>query len=112
MRVVENKTIYRCEHGNCKKYLLTESAMRRHEIHCKHNPKNQHACFKWCKHLLKEKEEGTTYFYCKKTRKTMWSYKIEKSVSFHEAVYGIDERMPTECEHYEEIPLEILEPDF
>lgn len=117
MRVKENITLYICEH--CKKRYEVKPAAERHELYCFRNPANFHACFKHCKHLIKDKEKfdedphggwATTdmervSFQCAITKQFMYSFVAERRNCV--PVYNDWEedreyiRMPLECEHYE-----------
>lgn len=105
MKVVENVTIYQCEH--CGKKQYRKSDMSFHEKWCKKNPNNDHKCFQHCVHLIKGREEidsemewPTTRctFQCNVTKKFMFSAIAErrKIVPLLENV----ERMPLQCPFY------------
>jgi len=105
--ITKTKEVYFCEY--CNKLYQVKSACIKHEPHCKENPKNKHKCFQFCKHLKRTKGyTGTcdgydtyvvpTEFLCEKKDCTMWSYIAERRDIDHCA----DERMPLECDCYEE----------
>jgi hypothetical protein len=108
------ENVYQCDH--CKKKMRSKGAMSQHEMYCKENPNNKHICFEWCKHLTKEVKENysepdyygpgelierVTHFTCQKTGKKMYSYLLEKKISFkQEFIIGLI-RMPLDCNQYE-----------
>lgn len=107
MKVLENKTLYKCDFCN-KKYQVKRFA-EHHEKHCGRNPPNQHKCFQECKFLEKQKEKydsgddyynepimrEKTIFICKHSGNRMYSYIAERKglVSHQEDAI----RMPLEC---------------
>lgn len=103
MLVIENTTIYKCEH--CNKKQFRKGDMTRHEKYCKKNPANMHKCFQFCIHLAKSREpiEGTgdyeeysktrCTFTCKATNKKLYSFIAER----RNIVMEGEERMPLEC---------------
>lgn len=101
----EIRIIYSCDH--CKKMYKREHAAIRHEKYCNKNPANFHACF-GCEHLKVDREnlDGGIFdrisvktFKCAKLDKELHSFKAEK---INHSCLGSTERMPLECEHYED----------
>lgn len=97
---------YHCDY--CKEYYLRKSACERHETYCRLNPNNRHKCFQGCIHLKRWKDEqGHTVFTCNKLDKDMYSYILERrinsGISF-ETFMPDAERMPLECEHFDNVP--------
>lgn len=109
MKIIPNRTIYRCEH--CSKYRLTKAAAARHELFCRHNPANRHRCF-GCQFLVVERvaagigrngelvEKGHQHFTCAKTAQDMYSYVAERRKMLEKLGPDVV-RMPTECGMYE-----------
>ncbi|NVO31197.1 hypothetical protein [Hymenobacter lapidiphilus] len=109
MKTIPNRTIYRCDH--CSKYRLTKAAAERHELFCRHNPRNQHRCF-GCQFLAVERyavgvgrtgalvESGHQHFTCAKTGQDMYTYVVERRRMLGKLEPGLV-RMPTECSMYE-----------
>jgi len=107
-----NETVYRCDH--CNKAMVSAGFMKLHERMCKKNPNNQHQCFKYCKHLIKEQfdiKDGYGHnigsseisFTCAKIPDIeMYSYKLERYSSKSGRISGLT-RMPLECELYESL---------
>lgn len=106
---IQQETIFRCEF--CNKPMFGKGAMVRHEKYCKRNPKNAHKCFEFCKHLQKTTEYeydkdgnqiGGTEMLCIKRNVKMYSFKYEKNI--HKPANALDglERMPLECDLYED----------
>lgn len=97
MQVLTNQTIYKCDH--CGKKSFTR--LTHHEHYCKKNPDNQHKCFEFCKHLHKDKVEGSTVFTCRVKKIDLYSYIAERR-RYHEKGYmtGFEERMPLSCADY------------
>jgi hypothetical protein len=104
--------IYRCDF--CNKPMFGAGAMSRHEKWCKNNPQNAHKCFEFCKHLEKttvyEDEDcaefirhAITQMTCKKRNVKMYSFKFEKNTSKPKNALDGLERMPLECELFEEM---------
>lgn len=99
-----HETVYRCEH--CNRGMFRAGAMSRHEKWCDKNPKNQHKCFDYCKHLeikvnYEHDEYGScigrnTHMLCTKQNLFMYSYKLEKLYLPKEEFEGL-ERMPLRC---------------
>lgn len=110
MKVLENQTVYKCEH--CSKFYLHNRWIERHEKFCHKNPNNQHKCFQFCKHLEKLTHDvqdgagdstGRTYteFRCNKLNKYLYSFKAEKHTNpFLMERLDDCERMPLECADY------------
>lgn len=102
--------VYRCDH--CNKAMVSAGFMKLHERMCKKNPKNQHKCFLYCKHLVKDQEpirdeDGNVCgmleasFACtKKPNIELFSYKFERYKSNELRCKGMT-RMPLECDLYE-----------
>ena len=120
MLIKENVTVYICEHCK-KKKLFLKHAMFRHEQFCRHNPANMHACFDFCKHLVKETHEveefteggfvytkHVTAFKCTKLDKYMYSSIAEKKNLIHKfpASFTDTTRMPLTCQFHEKDPVE------
>lgn len=104
----ETMEIHTCEF--CGKYYKMKHHAKRHEKFCRNNPINDHACFRDCKNLEREKIEAgynseRIAFTCiHHPLCELYSYAAEKSV------YLMGEietngcrmmRMPTRCIHYE-----------
>jgi len=101
------QNVYECEY--CGKKQFRKGDMTKHEKWCKKNPNNNHKCFQYCKHLIKEDEEysgsdfvgNRTIFKCALTEQKMFSYIAEKR-----KLPIINEsgniRMPLECDKYED----------
>lgn len=109
---VETAQIYKCDH--CGKVQFRRCDMTKHEKWCKLNPINDHACYKFCKHLVKteEKYEGQsrydsgesftgkkTVFTCGVSGQKMYSFKAEKLKLPILNELGI-KRMPIDCNDY------------
>jgi len=106
---IETMPVYTCEF--CGKKQFRKSDMTKHEKWCKHNPNNQHACFKYCNHLIREEEYyGTgesdcpsgkkTIFTCALTNQTMYSFIAERR-KLGVVTEGDTVRMPLECDKYD-----------
>jgi hypothetical protein len=107
---IQQETIFRCEF--CNKPMFGKGAMVRHEKYCKMNPHNAHKCFEFCKYLQKtsnfEYDEekgcrtGCTEMLCTKRNVKMYSFKFEKNI--YKPANSLDglERMPLECDLYED----------
>lgn len=99
--------VYICEH--CGRKMLGAGAMSRHEKYCSDNPNNKHKCFDLCRHLekgLKTIEVDRLPYTiitmkCKKTGKSMYSYKLEKKLTFDKSYIKGMIRMPLECDLFE-----------
>jgi len=101
--------IYRCDF--CRKLYLRRVACEKHEKFCAKNPANQHACFMFCKNLVRERIEieisgdyqdykiQQTQFQCKASGKFMHSFIAERKgiVGYLEET---TERMPLNCLFY------------
>lgn len=112
MKIVEGAKVYQCEH--CGKKSHHGSSLSRHERFCPKKPENQHQCFKYCKHLIKAKENlggaGVTVFKCAaQNNKMLYSFKLEKSMhygyGFFNPYFEGTERMPLSCPLFEETPM-------
>lgn len=94
------ETVYTCDH--CQRKMFRKGSMTVHERRCKNNPNNQHACLKWCKHLVKtyDWKSGTHSFYCsiRPELGEMRTYKKDWQV----LGYNRLTRMPLECDKYED----------
>lgn len=85
----------------------------RHERFCSKNPENQHKCFEFCLHLIRERnviecDHVETTFICRKTGRDMYSYIAER----RGLVGKMPEttiRMPIFCPHYMDDTAAILE---
>jgi hypothetical protein len=103
---ITTANIYQCDHCGKRQFRLCD--MSRHEKWCKKNPNNQHTCYQYCKHLIKEEEEyqGSDYvgkrtiFKCAVTEQKMYSYIAEKKKLPIVKEDG-NIRMPLECDKYE-----------
>jgi len=102
-----NEKVYRCDH--CNKAMVRVGLMKLHERMCKQNPNNQHKCFLYCNHLVKDKFEEddetgnlNTHFYCHKRFDgiELFSYKLERFKGNQLRCEGMT-RMPLECDLYE-----------
>lgn len=111
---IETAQIYKCDH--CGKVQFRKCDMSKHEKWCKLNPNNRHACYEFCKHLVKGEEqyEGQsrydsgegytgkrTVFTCGLTGQKMYSFKAEKlklPVVTEEGTV----RMPIKCNKFEQ----------
>ena len=112
MKALTNKTIYACDH--CGKKYIAANQCKYHEAHkCWENPNNKHKCFfgNGCKNLVKGTREfsevhycETVYnydtFFCRVSEQEMYSYRLSNRMPIYQWCDG--ERMPLECEHYEE----------
>lgn len=109
MKIIENVTLYSCEH--CKRKMQRKHAMILHEQHCGKNPKNWSAC-SGCA-FMKEGQTEVYYqdhdgesksyaktFHCEKFNKDLYPYKVVRKgllEKYPESFYGM-EQMPTTCE--------------
>lgn len=111
MIVIQNVTMYQCEH--CKKKQQRAHTMKRHEQFCSKNPNNYHPCIS-CKHLLVDKfhvgadpNEGygptCKTFYCNKLDIDMYSYRAEQMrlMEKYPEDYEEKHRMPNSCKWHE-----------
>ena len=102
--ITETREVYTCEF--CRRYFKSRYHAERHEKYCKKNPRNNHACFRFCRHLVKDEygtdddysTTGHTCFICEKTGKELHSFIAERR--------GMDiatetELMPNECPLFE-----------
>ncbi len=106
MKIIENQTIYKCEH--CKKVMFRKCDMSRHEKWCNKAPENKHKCFEYCIHLQKGREVideddfpyGATRrtFTCGVTGQKMYSSIAERRDIVRELYDCV--RMPLECKDY------------
>jgi hypothetical protein len=116
MKTIERK-VYYCEH--CKYKSLSASHTSKHEKYCLSNPLNAHKCFQMCVHLERTKvacgynSDGypisKTEFTCAETGKKLYSALAEKKGIVH--LIKDAERMPLECELYEEFEPETTQFD-
>ena len=99
--IIKTKKVYYCKF--CNKHMLSAGFMTIHELHCRKDPKNQHKCFQYCKHLIKKRDMERTDFYCEITKKHMYSYKVENKDWFCNGGSDFSEhiRMPLECKYYD-----------
>lgn len=108
MKIIK-RTVYGCEF--CSKITLYKGVMSLHERMCKFNPKNRHKCFEYCKFLERGNAEvydlageivgsGGYSFYCRKNKKELYSYKLERYKCNEHRKFG-KERMPLKCGDYE-----------
>ena len=105
-----NEKVYRCDH--CNKAMVSAGFMKLHERMCKENPNNQHKCFQYCEHLVRDQyditdDEGhkcgsseVTFTCAKKSDIELFSYKLERYKSNELRRKGMT-RMPLECDLYE-----------
>ena len=101
-----NEKVYRCDH--CNKAMVGAGLMKLHERMCKENPNNQHKCFQYCKHLIKDSEDNgqygeglyTTFTCAKRPDINLFSYKLERYKANELRCKGMT-RMPLECDLYE-----------
>lgn len=106
----ELKKVYTCDF--CKKHTLSASSTSRHEKYCQNNPTNRHACFNWCKHLIRERKNDYGYarrttFNCGVTGKEMYSFQLEKKQSLYPYTKMLKgERMPLQCDLYKEMEMD------
>ncbi len=106
---IEQKTVYICEH--CNRKMLGKGAMSRHEKFCNLAPNNLHKCFQYCKHLKKTEFIDNSYngtfkkttMLCEKRNVKMYSYKFEKNTNKPINALKFLERMPLECNLYEDM---------
>jgi hypothetical protein len=106
--IEKTMTVYICEH--CRKLYQIKRFIEPHEKFCKKNPANKHKCFELCKYLKRTKdydewEHGGieyTVFTCEKTGKEMYSFIAERKGLIDKG-YISGERMPLECEGYQNI---------
>ena len=99
--IIIQSEIYICEF--CRRKMFGKGAMSLHEKQCKHNPKNKHKCFEFCRYLIKgfDKEKSETTFFCSKQNDlSLYSYKLER-FSCHKTRIKYLSRMPLECNFYE-----------
>lgn len=112
MIILENVTLYICSF--CKKRLIKEHAMVRHEEFCTFNPNNHPAC-SGCVHLEEPtKSFGDGYdndgglrtreirtFYCSKLKKALYPMKVVKKglLKKYPDTFKDQELMPIVCEH-------------
>lgn len=106
MEVTTGK-IYKCDF--CGKRQFRQCDMTMHERWCKENPKNNHKCFQFCRHLIKTSEEydgenfvgHRTIFTCELTKQGMFSYIAERKrlpvINEKDSI-----RMPLECDKFED----------
>lgn len=112
MKVIENVTLYECDH--CQRKMRRAGDMTRHEKNCKENPLNIDACL-GCIYIKEEKvtyeslnadEWGSTYeveskaFRCTKLDKLMYPFKAEKHAKKYPNSFENQVRMPIECGHF------------
>ncbi len=104
------KPYFKCDF--CGKKQFRKCDMTRHEKWCKKNPLNDHACFHYCKHLIKDKivsvdaYDGEQFsslctFQCAVTKKFMYSSIAERRKLVDRLPKGT-ERMPLHCNLYED----------
>ena len=106
MKIIENQTIYKCEH--CKKVMFRKCDMSRHEKWCKKKPENQHKCFEYCIHLNREREtidDGYTPYEFSSTRRVftcgVTGQKMYSSIAERRGIVPEGAtRMPLECKDY------------
>lgn len=108
----KSKNVYYCDH--CNKHGLSEPAMKHHELICNMNPVNDRPCLH-CIHLTK-KQAVTTYYeydgyeyikhldclYCMKKEIFLHLPKNDIKNNVHDLDNFINEKMPTECDVYED----------
>lgn len=106
MKITET-TVYEC--GFCGKKQYRKCDMSKHEKWCKKNPNNDHKCFQYCTHLVRDREifddtEGyektRRTFTCSLLNKKMYSYIAERR-GIVSNLSGC-ERMPLECDFYKD----------
>ena len=105
------RKVYQCDH--CKKNMLSASSMSRHEKYCRLNPENKHKCFEMCRYLKRDLEfidkaypaSVKTVFKCSVIGKKMYSYLLEKKLSFKPEFTIGSVRMPLDCKFYKEMTL-------
>lgn len=113
MKIIENVTMYQCEH--CKRKMVRKGDMTRHEKNCKKNPLNEDACI-GCKFCEKEEviypsiyqddwgyspEVKSYAFKCTKFNKLMYPHKAQKYAEKHPHTFHGQEVMPNECGGFE-----------
>lgn len=104
---VSTRPVYHCSY--CSKYYIHKHHAAKHETYCKSNPNNQHACFNYCKHLLKRKEDdGSEYgvkfttFTCTKNNTELYSFIAEKrGINKKYSQFDGAIRMPLKCDLYQ-----------
>jgi len=102
--IIETREVYTCEF--CRKYYKSKYHAMHHEKYCKKNPRNQHSCFKFCKHLIKDRYEydgdyqtkGYVRFICDKTDTEMHSFIAERRGM---GIATETTLMPNECKFFE-----------
>ena len=106
MKIIET-TVYQCDYCGKKQYRKCD--MTKHEKWCKKNPKNDHKCFQYCVHLVRDREdcydEGESpktrrTFTCSLLNKKMYSYIAERR-DIVRNLYDC-ERMPLQCDSYKD----------
>lgn len=114
MKIIEKK-VYYCDH--CGKYhSLSAGVTSRHEKYCTSNPNNWHACFHYCKYLVKTDipmviggdldgpdiiTPKRTEFTCSLLNKKLYSFRAEKKGLVKNGYVNDAERMPLKCDSYE-----------
>ena len=93
--------IYQCEF--CGKKSAWKHVISNHEKICNKNPKNNHKCLQYCKHLQMDIDEYNSkkYFTCGISGEEMYSFKLERQQNRNSDRILKLRRMPLNCENYE-----------
>lgn len=117
MKILENQTIYICEHVGCSQYCRSKNHAVRHEKICTYNPANRYVC-KGCEFYSEfTKSASKGVFYCTKLNDVRFS-PYARHYSKHTrdvcADLGINEPVFADnyCELFQPKCIEPVELDF